>query len=200
MTTENDNQDIQNAPEQGHAQAQRELGSRYETEQGVPQDETKAADWIGETAEQGEAYAQYELGLIYVLGQGVPMDGEKARELLFKAAAQGHEKAKDFLAKAEAEEAKNRERIQKLKNKIFPCNGHQYYIIGGIPLAYPKRAILLFNNKLNELDYRQNYPLQGYSLWNVEFKDEEDHIHLWPYEGEDSTDLIKQILENFLGL
>ena len=41
-----------------------------------------------------------------------------------------------------------------------------------------------------------------YSLWNVEFSDEADNagnnVVLWPYDGADSEDLKKQLLEDFI--
>jgi len=140
------------------------------------------------------ADTQYNNGIKYANGEGVPQDYAKAAEWFRKAAAQGHEKAKDFLAEAAATEAENRDRIKKLRNKIFnhPSDGHEYYILGGIPLACPERGILLFNGAGDKPGSKPDY-----SLWNIEFEDE-GNFSIWPYDGSDSKDLIEQILENFV--
>jgi len=44
--------------EQGHAEAQFNLGLMYIDGQGVPQDYTQAAQWYRKAAEQGDATAQ----------------------------------------------------------------------------------------------------------------------------------------------
>jgi TPR repeat protein len=63
------------ADEQGNAEAQYELGVKYEKGlSGVPQDYAQAASWFRKAAEQGNAEAQYELGVMYEDGQGVPQD------------------------------------------------------------------------------------------------------------------------------
>jgi len=45
--------------EQGLAQAQFNLGVRYDNGQGVPQDYKEAVKWYRKAAEQGDAKAQY---------------------------------------------------------------------------------------------------------------------------------------------
>ena len=60
--------------EQGHAQAQFNLGMMYVTGQGVPQDDHAAVTWYRRAAEQGSARAQNNLGLMYDHGLGVPQD------------------------------------------------------------------------------------------------------------------------------
>jgi len=109
-------------------------------------------------------------------------------QLLQKAAEQGD-------AEAAVTEAKNREKIKKLKNKIFnhPSDGHEYYVLGGIPIAYPKRGILLFNGAGDKPGSKPDY-----SLWNVEFEDDGENFNIWPYDGSDSKDLVEQILADFL--
>ena len=64
--------------EQGDALAQGQLGSMYDTGQGVPQDYTEAVRWYRLAAEQGHAGAQYNLGVRYSNGEGVPQDYTEA--------------------------------------------------------------------------------------------------------------------------
>ena len=59
---------------QGNAAAQFELGVRYETAWGVPQDYAAAVRWYRKAAEQGDAHAQNSLGRMYEEGTGVPQD------------------------------------------------------------------------------------------------------------------------------
>ena len=47
------------AAEQGHADAQNNLGFMYYTGQGVEQDYKKAVEWYRKAAEQGHADAQF---------------------------------------------------------------------------------------------------------------------------------------------
>ena len=103
------------AAEQGHAQAQYELGAYYfdmavELEfEGyvVPLDDSGraeikrhyklATEWWRKAAEQGHVDASYGLGLCYHNGNGVRRDLAEAERWYSKAAAQGHAKAKDML-------------------------------------------------------------------------------------------------------
>ena len=55
----------------GDASAQVNLGFMYRDGEGVPQDDTQAAD-------QGVAAAQYDLGVNYANGEGVPQDDAEA--------------------------------------------------------------------------------------------------------------------------
>ena len=49
--------------EQGDVEAQFNLGVRYGTGEGVPQDDVEAVRWYRLAAEQGSARAQYNLGV-----------------------------------------------------------------------------------------------------------------------------------------
>ena len=60
--------------EQGHAEAQYNLGGMYAEGRGVPQDYGEATKWFRKAAEQGHAEAQYNLGGMYFRGRGVPRD------------------------------------------------------------------------------------------------------------------------------
>ena len=88
--------------EQGHANAQTNLGVMYNLGQGVPQDYNEAVRWYRLAAAQGYAYAQSLMGQMYDLGLGVPQDDVQAHMWLNLAAAQGNEEARtlrDKLAK-----------------------------------------------------------------------------------------------------
>ena len=66
--------------EQGHEEAQFNLGYMYQYGQGIKQDYFKAFEWYQKAAEQGNAIAQYNLGAMYQSGQGVRRDFSKAKE------------------------------------------------------------------------------------------------------------------------
>ncbi len=52
-----------NTAEQGHAEAQSNLGVMYTNGQGVPQDDTEAVKWYRKAADQGHARAQFRVSL-----------------------------------------------------------------------------------------------------------------------------------------
>ena len=76
--------------EQGDASAQFNLGVRYATGEGVPQDNTEAVRWYRLAADQGHARAQVYLGFMYATGEGVPQDNTEAIRWYRLAADQGH--------------------------------------------------------------------------------------------------------------
>ena len=78
------------AAEQGHAEAQHNLGVMYQHGRGVDVNYKKAIEWYEKAAEQGDADAQYNLGVMYDHGQGVDVNYKKAIEWYEKAAEQGH--------------------------------------------------------------------------------------------------------------
>ena len=80
--------------EQGHANAQFNLGLMYSNGEGVPEDDAEAVKWYRKAAEQGYANAQFNLGLMYLNGEGVPEDNVFAYMWFNLAAAQGDEDAK----------------------------------------------------------------------------------------------------------
>jgi TPR repeat protein len=89
------------AAEKGLAEAQSNLGYKYETGRGVPQNDTEAANWYRRAAEQGLAAAQSNLGAEYETGQGVPQDYVLAYFWFSLAAAQSHQdaaKSRDMVA------------------------------------------------------------------------------------------------------
>ena len=83
--------------EQGDANAQSELGYRYEFGEGVPEDKMKAVELYTKAVEQGNARAQLSLGFCYLDSTGVQMDEKKAVELFTKAAEQGNADAQAIL-------------------------------------------------------------------------------------------------------
>ena len=83
--------------EQGHAEAQFNLGLVYGMGQGVPQDDAEAVKWFRMAAEQGIAEAQNNLGSMYYDGRGVPQDDTEAVKWYRKAAEQGDAEAQTNL-------------------------------------------------------------------------------------------------------
>lgn len=77
------------AAKQGFALAQSNLASLYARGEGVPQDDTKAAEWSLLAANQGNALSQFRLGSMFAAGRGVPKDLNRAAGWLEKAATQG---------------------------------------------------------------------------------------------------------------
>ena len=63
---------------QGDAAAQYDLGARYATGFGAPQDDAEGVRWYQLAAEQGVANAQYSLGNRYARGEGVAQDDAEA--------------------------------------------------------------------------------------------------------------------------
>ena len=82
-------QQLHQAAEQGDAEAQARLGSRYQVGEGVPQSHADAANWTRLAAEQGHARAQFRLGGMYYSGQGFPQDYAEADKWFRLAAEQG---------------------------------------------------------------------------------------------------------------
>ena len=82
-------QSLQSAAEKGDARSEYELALCYARGRGLPQDYTKAAEYIRKSAEQGYAPAQTGLGAYYARGFGVPQDYSEALQWYRQAAAQG---------------------------------------------------------------------------------------------------------------
>ncbi len=90
-------EDIRQRAEEGHADAQLQLGGMYVTGKGVPQDYAKAAEWYQKAADQTNAWAQIRLGRLYGRGLGVPKDLQKAVELTRQAGDQGDAKIQNMI-------------------------------------------------------------------------------------------------------
>ena len=86
------------AAEQGHADAQFDLGYCYKEGEGVTQDYSEAVKWYRKAAEQGHATAQNNLGYCYEKGHGVPKDYSEAVKWYRKAAEQGNARSQYNLA------------------------------------------------------------------------------------------------------
>jgi len=89
------------AAEQGHAQAQVNLGTLYSKGLGVGRDYTEAVKWYRKAAEQEHAQAQNNLGVMYSEGQGVMQDFKEAARWYRKAAEQGNNHAREALKRLE---------------------------------------------------------------------------------------------------
>ena len=86
-------EELKKAAEQGHADAQCNLGVCYEKGYGVEKDLKQAVEWWTKAAEQGHVTAQYNLGVAYVNAYGVEKDLKQAVKWYKKAAEQGNAKA-----------------------------------------------------------------------------------------------------------
>jgi len=96
-TSEEETKPLIAKAEQGHVEAQYNLGLRYNNGQGVPQDYKEASKWWRKAAEQGDADAQTLLGLRYALGQGVLKDDKEAVKWYLTKAEQGDADAQTLL-------------------------------------------------------------------------------------------------------
>ncbi len=85
----------------GDAKAERDLGLRYLTGNGIDINQSEAARWLMQSAYQGEPTAEYWLGTLYAGGKGVPTDGFQAKHWYEAAARKGNVKAMHSLALAE---------------------------------------------------------------------------------------------------
>ena len=79
--------------EQGNAEAQMLLGSKYYLGEGVSKNYKQAFYWLRKSAEQGNAEAQRSLGIMYYLGQGVLQNIVHAYLWINLAAANGFKPA-----------------------------------------------------------------------------------------------------------
>ena len=91
------------AAEQGHAPAQNDLACMYYSGKGIPKDYSESFRWFRKAAEQGHPVAQFNLGVCYKNGEGVPKDVRQALYWFQKAYDNGHLRAKDSIARCEAE-------------------------------------------------------------------------------------------------
>ena len=78
LSAQDDLDTLRQAAEQGDAEAQFVLGSRYANGEGVLKDEAEAVRWYRLAAEQGHTVAQLALGLMYANGEGVLKDEAEA--------------------------------------------------------------------------------------------------------------------------
>ena len=78
------------AADAGNQIAQYHLGKLYLQGQMVPQNISKAIEYLTAATEQGDQYAQYALGKLYLAGNEVAHDKEQAAYWLTQSAAQGN--------------------------------------------------------------------------------------------------------------
>ncbi len=79
--------------EAGDAEAQTELGERYEDGRDVVQDYAGAVSWFRRAADQGFAPGQAALGFMYARGRGARQDDSEAVRWFRRAAEQGNVRA-----------------------------------------------------------------------------------------------------------
>jgi TPR repeat protein len=81
------------AAEQGHAEAQYQLGLMYFRGKGVTRDYDQARKWTRKAAEQDYAGAQFNMGIMFFKGKGVSQDYTQAHMWFSLAAANGYDKS-----------------------------------------------------------------------------------------------------------
>lgn len=81
---------LTNLAEDGDAEAQYVVGSKYYDGDGVPENKSEALKWFQLAAVQGYTHAQYDLGRMYAAGDGVAADDVKAYGWWTMAAALGN--------------------------------------------------------------------------------------------------------------
>jgi TPR repeat protein len=84
-------------PARGSPNLATDLGNRYRTGEGVPQDYATAVRWYRQAAEQGDADAQNNLAAMYEQGLGVEQDLGEAARWYRLAADQGDARAQHSL-------------------------------------------------------------------------------------------------------
>ena len=144
------------AAEQGHAQAQGQLGYCYAFGEGVAEDEGEAVKWYKKAADQGGAGAQYRLGMHYHFdGQGVAKDAMEAVKWYRKAADQGHAASQYVLGRYYDEgKVVPKDQIEAVKWYLKAANNQD---------AWYRRDLLRCCNKLGHCYYNGNGVKRG--MW-----------------------------------
>jgi len=88
---------VRKRAEAGDADAQYRIGLRYHLGDGVPKDDSQAAQWYLRAADHGHVIAQGALGACYWAGRGVPTDLSRAYFWSALAFAQGDDTSKSRL-------------------------------------------------------------------------------------------------------
>lgn len=88
-STDDDLASLQARASKGDAEAQLDLGRKYQLGQGVAFDYAKATDLYQKAAAQGNAKAMFNLGYLYRHGLGIAQDNDLANQWFQKAADHG---------------------------------------------------------------------------------------------------------------
>jgi hypothetical protein len=129
--------------EAGDAEAQFQLGRRYDHGEGVAKDFVEAVKWYRKAAEQNHPRAQYNLAICYGVGDGVPKDPGEAVKWYRKAAEQNFADAQNNLggcyeegegvAKDLVEAAKWYRKAAEQNDALAQMNlGRCYATVGGV--------------------------------------------------------------------
>jgi Sel1 repeat/GAF domain len=89
--------DLRTLAAQGDAEAQYQMGVRYDEGEGVLKDDAQAVQWFQRAADLGNVDAQAHLGAYYWAGRGVPRDLSKAYMWSMIALAGGDDNSKSRL-------------------------------------------------------------------------------------------------------
>lgn len=89
---------VEKAAQQGHVEAQQNMGFLYSAGMGVPRSGEQALAWWRKAAEKGYAPSQHSLGVALLQGKLVQKDEAEARAWLAKAAEQALPQAQSMLA------------------------------------------------------------------------------------------------------
>ena len=89
---------FEKAANQGHLNAQFNLGNAYMNGRGVEQSHERAVYWWRQAADNGSPSAQFNLAIQYYQGHGVEKDWDKAVLYFNRAANNGHAKAQELIA------------------------------------------------------------------------------------------------------
>ena len=117
------------AAEQGYAKAQYNLGTMYDSGQGVPQDYAEAVRLFRLAADQGNAKAQTNLGTMFEYGTGVLEDNVMAHMWYNIGAANGNELGgtnRDSISKGMTQQA-----IEQAQQMARECMSSNYQNCGG---------------------------------------------------------------------
>jgi uncharacterized protein len=120
------------AAEQGDANAQYNLGTKYDQGDGVAQNYVKAIKWWLLSAKQGNTTAQYNLGAMYSTGYGVHKNNITSYMWYHLALVNGDYDAKDRTDTLEAQ--MTFEDLSKAKNMAKECMNSGYIDCGDLNL------------------------------------------------------------------
>ncbi len=89
---------LRKAADLGEPAAMVDLGERYQSGEGVPEDPAQAVRWFRRAADAGNASGMVFLGAMYLLGEGVPASNEDAARWFQRATDRGNPSAMYDLA------------------------------------------------------------------------------------------------------